>query len=119
MMQAKTIDREYAYVLMPQFYQCPICGSYFGKPIGETKIHPFFKCSKCNKSVRMNVNIRRYIGMMKSEEEIRKSLIKALEGQIEAVQTDDEAQYIINQARAGALADVLCMNVYGRDLRVK
>lgn len=62
---------------------------------------------------------KRRAAVLKSEEEIRDKLIKALEGQIEAVQTDDEAQYIINQARAGVLADVLCMNVYGRDLRVK
>lgn len=62
---------------------------------------------------------KRRAAVLRSEEEIRDKLIKALEGQIEAVQTDDEAQYIINQARAGALADVLCMNVYGRDLRVK
>lgn len=67
--------------------------------------------------VKMNVNKRRYEGMMKSEEEIREKLIGALKGQIEAVQTDDEFQYIINQTRAGAFADVLCMNVYGRDLR--
>lgn len=62
---------------------------------------------------------KRRAAVLRSEEEIRDRLVKALEGQIEAVQTDDEAQYIINQARAGALADILCMNVYGRDLRVK
>ena len=62
---------------------------------------------------------KRRAAVLRSEKEIRDKLVKALEGQIEAVQTDDEAQYIINQARAGALADVLCMNVYGRDLRVK
>lgn len=60
MMQMETIDRDYAYALMPQFYQCPICKTYSEKPIGETKIRPIFKCRKCNKVLRMNVNKRRY-----------------------------------------------------------
>lgn len=53
--------------------------------------------------------------MLRSESEIRDGMIQSLNAQIEAVETDDEAQYIINNAKQSVYAYVLCMNEYGRD----
>lgn len=50
---------------------------------------------------------------------IRQNLIDALKAQIEAVETDDEFQYILNGVRAKTLAEILRLNVYGRDLMDK
>lgn len=55
--------------------------------------------------------------MLKSENEIRDGMIQTLIAQIEAVETDDEFQYIINNAKQQVYAYVLCMNEYGRDFR--
>ena len=53
--------------------------------------------------------------MLRSESEIRTAMIETLKAQIEAVETDDEAQYIVNNAKQTAYAHVLQLNVYGRD----
>ncbi len=55
--------------------------------------------------------------MLRSESEIRDGMIQSLKAQIEAVETDDEAQYIVNNAKQSVYAYVLCMNEYGRDFR--
>lgn len=54
--------------------------------------------------------------MLKNETLIREGMVTALNSMIEAVKTDDESQYIISKARVSVYEDVLCMNVYGRDL---
>lgn len=53
--------------------------------------------------------------MLRSESEIRAAMIETLKAQIEAVETDDEAQYIVNNAKQTVYAYVLQLNVYGRD----
>lgn len=53
--------------------------------------------------------------MLRSESEIRTAMIETLKAQIEAVETDDESQYIINNAKQMVYAYVLQLNVYGRD----
>lgn len=55
--------------------------------------------------------------MLRSEKEIRNGMIQTLRAQIEAVETDDEAQYIVNNAKQQVYAYVLRMNEYGRDFR--
>lgn len=55
--------------------------------------------------------------MLRSEKEIRDGMIQSLKAQIEAVETDDEAQYIVNNAKQQVYAYVLRMNEYGRDFR--
>ena len=55
--------------------------------------------------------------MLRSENEIRTGMIQSLKAQIEAVETDDEAQYIVNNAKQSVYAYVLRMNEYGRDLK--
>lgn len=55
--------------------------------------------------------------MLRSESEIRADMVQTLKAQIEAVETDDEFQYIINNTKQNVYAHILCMNVYGRDLR--
>ncbi|MBD5464084.1 MAG: hypothetical protein HDR24_13700 [Lachnospiraceae bacterium] len=55
--------------------------------------------------------------MLKNESEIRAGMIQTLKAQIEAVETDDEFQYIVNNAKQQVYAYVLCMNEYGRDLK--
>lgn len=55
--------------------------------------------------------------MLKSEKEIRDGMIQTSKAQIEAVETDDEFQYIINSAKQQVYANVLRMNEYGRDFR--
>lgn len=57
--------------------------------------------------------------MVQEEKLIRQNLIDALKAQIEAVETDDEFQYILNGVRAKTLAEILRLNVYGRDLMDK
>lgn len=53
--------------------------------------------------------------MLRSEGEIKAAMIETLKAQIEAVETDDEAQYIVNNAKQTVYAYVLQLNVYGRD----
>lgn len=53
--------------------------------------------------------------MLRSESEIKAAMIETLKAQIEAVETDDESQYIINNAKQMVYAYVLQLNVYGRD----
>lgn len=53
--------------------------------------------------------------MMKPENEVRQKLIDALNGQIEAVETNDESQFLMNAQRVQVLADILYMNCYARD----
>lgn len=53
--------------------------------------------------------------MLRSENEIKAAMIEILKAQIEAVETDDESQYIVNNAKQTAYAYVLQLNVYGRD----
>lgn len=53
--------------------------------------------------------------MMKPENEVRQKLIEALNGQIEAVETNDESQFLMNMQRVQVLADILYMNCYARD----
>lgn len=53
--------------------------------------------------------------MLRSESEIKTAMIETLKSQIEAVETDDEAQYIVNNAKQTVYAYVLQLNVYGRD----
>lgn len=53
--------------------------------------------------------------MLRSESEIKAAMIETLKAQIEAVETDDEAQYIVNNAKQTVYAYVLQLNVYGRD----
>lgn len=53
---------------------------------------------------------------LKNEALIRADMIKVLEAQIEAVETDDESMYLINRARAEVYADVLRLNQYGRSI---
>lgn len=53
--------------------------------------------------------------MLKSEKEIREAMVGVLKAQIEAVETDDEFQYIYNNAKQTVYADILQLNVYGRD----
>lgn len=53
--------------------------------------------------------------MLRSENEIKTAMIETLKSQIEAVETDDEAQYIVNNAKQMVYAYVLQLNVYGRD----
>ncbi len=55
--------------------------------------------------------------MLRSEREIQDGMIQSLKAQIEAVETDDEFKYIINNAKQQAYAYVLRMNEYGRDFR--
>ena len=55
--------------------------------------------------------------MLRSESEIRTGMIQSLKAQIEAVETDDEAQYIVNNAKQSVYAYVLRMNDYGRDFK--
>lgn len=55
--------------------------------------------------------------MLRSESDIRVGMVQSLNAQIEAVETDDEAQHLINNAKQSVYAYVLCMNEYGRDLR--
>lgn len=55
--------------------------------------------------------------MLRSESEIRAGMIQSLKAQIEAVETDDEAQYIVNNAKQSVYAYVLRMNEYGRDFK--
>lgn len=55
--------------------------------------------------------------MLRSESEIRDGMIQSLKAQIEAVETDDEAQYIVNNAKQSVYAYVLRMNEYGRDFK--
>lgn len=57
--------------------------------------------------------------MLRSESEIRTAMIETLKAQIEAVETDDESQYIINNAKQMVYAYVLQLNVYGRDFNRK
>lgn len=57
--------------------------------------------------------------MLRSESEIRTAMIETLKAQIEAVETDDEAQYIVNNAKQTVYAYVLQLNVYGRDFNKK
>ena len=52
---------------------------------------------------------------MKSEKEIREAMIGVLKAQIEAVETDDEFQYILNSAKQSVYADILQLNVYARN----
>ena len=53
--------------------------------------------------------------MLRSESEIRTAMIETLKAQIEAVEADDESQYIVNNAKQMVYAYVLQLNVYGRD----
>lgn len=53
--------------------------------------------------------------MLRSESEIRTEMIETLKAQIEAVEADDESQYIVNNAKQMVYAYVLQLNVYGRD----
>lgn len=53
--------------------------------------------------------------MLRSESEIRTAMIETLKAQIEAVETDDESQYIINNAKQMVYAYVLQLDIYGRD----
>lgn len=53
---------------------------------------------------------------LKNEAIIRADMVKALEAQIEAVKTDDEAMYLISRARSEVYADVLRLNQYGRSI---
>lgn len=53
---------------------------------------------------------------LKNESLIRADMVKVLEAQIEAVETDDEAMYLINAAKAAVYADVLRLNQYGRSI---
>lgn len=55
--------------------------------------------------------------MLRSEKEIKDGMIQSLKAQIEAVETDDEAQYIINNAKQSVYAYVLRMNEYGRSAK--
>ncbi len=55
--------------------------------------------------------------MLRNESDIREGMIQSLKAQIEAVETDDEAQYLINNAKQSVYAYVLRMNEYGRDLK--
>lgn len=55
--------------------------------------------------------------MLRSEKEIRDGMIQSLKAQIEAVETDDEAQYLINNAKQSVYAYVLRMNEYGRSVK--
>ncbi len=54
---------------------------------------------------------------LRSESEIRTGMIQSLKAQIEAVETDYEFQYIVNNAKQQVYAYVLLMNEYGRDLK--
>lgn len=56
---------------------------------------------------------------MKSEKEIREAMVGVLKAQIEAVETDDESQYIYNNAKQSVYADILQLNVYARDFAKK
>lgn len=42
-------------------------------------------------------------------------MVGVLKAQIEAVETDDEFQYIYNNAKQAVYADILQLNVYARD----
>lgn len=53
--------------------------------------------------------------MLRSEREIKTAMIETLKAQIEAVETDDESRYIVNNAKQTVYAYVLKLNVYGRD----
>lgn len=53
--------------------------------------------------------------MLRSESEIRTAMIETLKAEIEAVETDDESQYIVNNTKQMVYAYVLQLNVYGRD----
>lgn len=53
---------------------------------------------------------------LKNESLIRADMVKVLEAQIEAGETDDEAMYLINAAKAAVYADVLRLNQYGRSI---
>lgn len=53
--------------------------------------------------------------MLRSEEEIKSAMIETLRAQIEAVETDDVFQYIVNNTKQMVYAYVLQLNVYGRD----
>ncbi len=53
--------------------------------------------------------------MLRSEREIKDAMIETLKAQIEAVETDDESQYIVNNTKQMVYAYVLQLNVYGRD----
>lgn len=53
--------------------------------------------------------------MLRSESEIKTAMIETLKAKIGAVETDDESQYIINNAKQMVYAYVLQLNVYGRD----
>lgn len=55
--------------------------------------------------------------MLRSEREIRTAMIETLKAQIEAVETDDEFQYIVNNTKQMVYAYVLQLNVYARDLK--
>lgn len=55
--------------------------------------------------------------MLRNESEIKTAMIETLKAQIEAVETDDESQYIVNNAKQTIYAYVLQLNVYGRDFR--
>lgn len=55
--------------------------------------------------------------VLRSEQEIKDGMILSLRAQIEAVETDDEAQYLINNAKQQVYAYVLRMNEYGRSCK--
>lgn len=55
--------------------------------------------------------------MIKDVAIIRDDMIKVLESMIEAVKTDDECQYLYNQAKLTVYADIFCLNRYGRSVQ--
>lgn len=57
--------------------------------------------------------------MLKNEAIIRADAVRILTGMIEAVKTDDEAQYLHNLAKLEVYEDVLCLNRYGRSVQEK
>lgn len=57
--------------------------------------------------------------MLKNESIIRDDAVNILTGMIEAVKTDDEAQFLHNLAKLEVYADVLCLNRYGKSVQEK
>lgn len=41
--------------IYPNFYRCPRCGSYQGRPAGESKIRRVRKCKGCGSVVTMDI----------------------------------------------------------------
>lgn len=50
---AKIDKEEFKYAIILNYYQCPVCKKWSGKPLGEIKPRPIRRCRNCGNVVKM------------------------------------------------------------------